>query len=54
VGPKVRSEFFSSESLLKKSWADILSVDLQCFRKNTNVIKNHVIIEIFYKHSTVV
>ena len=48
-GPKVRSEFFSSESLLKKSLADILSFDLKCFRRKTNVIKNHVIIEIFHK-----
>ena len=33
VGPKVRSEFFSSESLLKKSLADILSFDLKCSEK---------------------
>ena len=32
-GPKVRSEFFSSESLLKKSLADILSFDLKCSEK---------------------
>ena len=53
-GPKVRLEFFSSESLLKKSLADILSFDLKCFWKKTIVIINHVIIEILWDFTSTV